>query len=175
MLKKSLILLSTVVFILAAIYVINDYTKSNVPSSNIETVEEKKESAYDFTLKDLEGNTVSLKDFKGKKVFLNFWATWCSPCKSEMPDIEKLYNENKDSDLVILAVNMGDSKDTVKKFIDTNKYNFKVLLDVSQTVSNTYKIVSIPTSFFINKEGNIVHKHTGVMSYEDMKNFIKDL
>ena len=91
-----------------------------------------KVSAKDFKLKDLNGNEISLSQFKGKKVFLNFWATWCPPCKAEMPDIEKVYNETKDSDLVILAVNINEKKDTVKSFIEKSKYHFTVLLDSTQ-------------------------------------------
>ena len=70
----------------------------------------EKIAALNFKLKDLNGVEVSLSDFKGKKVFLNFWASWCPPCKAEMPDLEKLYQETKDSDLVILAVNIGEDK-----------------------------------------------------------------
>ncbi|ETI89629.1 MAG: Alkyl hydroperoxide reductase/ Thiol specific antioxidant/ Mal allergen, partial [Clostridium butyricum DORA_1] len=97
-----------------------------------------KTKALDFKLKDLDGNEVSLSSLKGKKVFLNFWATWCPPCKAEMPEIEKLYQETKDSDLVILAVDIGENSNTVKPFIDENKYNFKVLLDSDQSVATQY-------------------------------------
>ena len=131
-----------------------------------------KEKAIDFKLKDLNGKDVSLNDFKGKNVLLNFWATWCPPCKAEMPDIEKLYQENKNSDLVILAVNLGEDKQTVKSFIEKNKYNFDILLDSDQDVAIKYNIVSIPTSFFIDKEGNIVSKKIGAMTLEEMKSYI---
>jgi thiol-disulfide isomerase/thioredoxin len=131
--------------------------------------------AQDFTLVDLEGNEVSLSDFKGKKVFLNFWATWCPPCKDEMPEIEKVYQETKDSDLVILAVEIGEPFDTVKNFIDDNKYGFKVLLDLEQSVSTNYEISAIPTSFFIDDEGNIVSKRVGGMTYDEMKEYINTL
>jgi Peroxiredoxin len=131
--------------------------------------------AQDFTLVDLEGNKVSLSDFKGKKVFLNFWATWCPPCKAEMPEIEKVYQETKDSDVVILGVEIGEPLDTVKTFIVKNNYNFKVLLDQDQSVATTYGISAIPTSYFIDEEGNIISKRVGEMNYEDMKEYITKL
>lgn len=134
-----------------------------------------KTSALNFKLKDLNGKVVSLSDFKGKKVFLNFWASWCPPCRAEMPDIEKLYQETKDSDLVILAVNIGDDKNTARSFIEKNKYNFTVLLDLDQSIATQYNIVAIPTSFFIDKEGNIISSTKGGMTMEDMKNYISKL
>lgn len=91
--------------------------------------------AIDFKLKDLEGNEFSLSNLKGKRVFLDFWATWCPLCKAEMPEIEKLYQETKDSDLIIVAVDIGESLNTIKIFIDSNKDNFKVLLDSDQSVA----------------------------------------
>lgn len=127
--------------------------------------------AIDFKLKDLNGKDVSLSDLKGKRVFLNFWASWCPPCRGEMPDIEKLYDETKDSDLVIIAINLGEDKDTVRSFIDKNNYKFKVLLDSDEDVAQKYSITSIPTSFFIDKNGTIVAKKIGAMSYEEMKDY----
>lgn len=142
-------------------------SKSSIDKKSLETI--PKEKAIDFKLKDLNGKNVSLSDFKGKKVLLNFWATWCPPCRAEMPDIEKLYQENKDSDLVILGVNLGEDTQTVKSYIDKNKYNFNILLDSDQAVAIKYNIVSIPTSFFIDKEGNIIYKKVGAMSIEEMR------
>lgn len=134
-----------------------------------------KTKAVDFKLKDLNGNVVSLSQYKGKKVFLNFWATWCPPCKGEMPDIEKLYNEINDSDLVILAVDLGEKADTVKSFIDKNKYDFTVLLDTSGEVADKYRIDSIPTSYFIDKDGYIISTNVGAMSLEQMKAHVKNI
>jgi thiol-disulfide isomerase/thioredoxin len=131
--------------------------------------------AFDFKLKDLNGKDVSLSDYRGKKVFLNFWASWCPPCKAEMPEMEKLYQETKDSDLVILTVNLGEDKSIVQKFINDNRYDFPVLLDTDNVVASKYQVVSIPTSFFIDKEGNITYKHIGSMSIEDMKKYINNI
>lgn len=190
--KKALIALiiafSLTVFSIYTIY--NSDSSNSKSDSSISLVSDKnnnsdepmevttnsiKTKAIDFKLKDLNGNELSLSDLKGKKVFLNFWATWCPPCKAEMPEMEKLYQETKDSDLVIVAVEIGEPLDTVKSFIDSNKYNFKVLLDPDQTVATKYNITSIPTSYFIDTDGNIVSKHVGGMNIDQMKAYIKNL
>lgn len=188
--KKSLFALAITLLFGVSLYTVINYNKNktiNQENSNnislpVENSNDKiamensqtpiKEKAIDFKLKDLNGNDVSLNDFKGKNVLLNFWATWCPPCKAEMPDMEKFYQENKNSDLVILAVNLGEDKQTVKSFIDKNKYNFNILLDSDQDVAIKYNIVSIPTSFFIDKESNIVSRKIGAMTIEEMKSYV---
>ncbi|OOM10583.1 TlpA family protein disulfide reductase [Clostridium saccharobutylicum] len=195
--KKSLIAILLAAFLIGvSILTINNFNFSNSNtdssvnntsnksiSSNGNTSTEStkispnaiKTKAIDFKLKDLNGQEISLSDLKGKKVFLNFWATWCPPCKAEMPEIEKLYQETKDSNLVIVAIEIGEPLDTVKQFIDNNKYNFKILLDPDQSVATKYNISSIPTSYFIDAEGNIVSKHVGGMNIDQMKAYIKTL
>ncbi|HEX9061697.1 MAG TPA: redoxin domain-containing protein [Clostridia bacterium] len=133
-------------------------------------------NGIDFTLTDLNGKKVSLSDYKGKNVFLNFWATWCPPCRGEMPDIEDVYNESlKNKDFIILAVNLGEDKDTVKAFIDSKGYHFKVLLDLDQKAGDSYGINAIPSSFFIDRNGNIQNKRVGAMSKNDIQQYIKQL
>lgn len=133
---------------------------------------ETKVPAPDFKLKDLKGNEVSLNDYKGKKVFLNFWASWCPPCRAEMPDMEKLYQETKDSDLVILAVNLGEDRATASKFVRDNKLNFSILLDDTRAISMRYNVAFIPTSFFIDKDGNISSRHEGILTLDQMKELV---
>ena len=130
---------------------------------------------YDFELEDLNGNKVALSDYKGKKVYLNFWATWCPPCKAEMPDMEKLYQETKDTGLIMLAVNVGEDKKTVQDFITSSGYNFPVLLDVTGEVSQLYQVTGIPTSYFIDTEGYLDDGATGSVSLEAMKEFVNNL
>ena len=130
------------------------------------------EKAIDFTLTDLNGKKVSLSDFRGKKVYLNFWASWCPPCRLEMPDIQEVYEKYKDKDLVVLAVNLGEDKNTIKSFIDKNKYSFSVLMDSDQSVALAYNITSIPVSYFIDKEGNVAAKRVGAMSLDQMESYI---
>lgn len=126
----------------------------------------------DFTLKDLNGNNITLSSLRGKKVFLNFWATWCPPCRSEMPDIERIYKKYKDSDVYVLTVNVNEPHSTVKKFIDEYNYSFPVVLDDTGEVSQKYQITGIPTSYFIDSDGNISDKHVGALTFDDMEKYI---
>ena len=128
--------------------------------------------AADFTLEDLEGNKVSLSDFEGKKIFLNFWATWCEPCKEEMPEMEKIHENYED--VVVLAINLDTHKD-IQGFMDDHGLTFGTLLDVEEEVNDQYEVVSIPTSFFIDEEGIIRKKIVGVLDYEKMEENIEAL
>jgi peroxiredoxin len=127
--------------------------------------------APDFTMKNLEGKEVSLKDYRGKKVMLNFWATWCPPCKEEMPAMERIYAE-KSSEFEILAVNL-DPQNNVAGFVNDNKLTFPVLLDQNGQTQQTYAIISIPTTFIIDENGIILEKQIGSMTYEQMQDLLK--
>lgn len=117
------------------------------------------ETAPDFSLETLDGEMVKLSDFEGKKVVVNFWATWCKPCREEMPDLQSVY-EQKEEDVVILAVNM-DAHNDVKGFIDSYSVTFPILLDEEDEVADLYQIISLPTTYFIDERGKIVQKHIG--------------
>jgi len=114
-------------------------------------------TAPDFQLPSLDGKAVSLRDFRGKPVMLNFWASWCGPCRSEMPFFQQIYEDKQWSarGLTILAVNLGESTETVKKFMAESRFNFPVLLDSKQEVGLRYNIRSIPTTLFLDKNGVI--------------------
>lgn len=123
--------------------------------------------APDFSLKDVNDNQVKLSDYRGKKVFLNFWASWCPPCKKEMPDMQKLH-ENYGQEVVILAVNVGESKSVALNYLMQNKLNFKVLLDQNKSTAQNYLVRGIPTSYFLDEKGVIQEKVVGAISYEKM-------
>ena len=129
--------------------------------------------APDFELKTLAGDTVKLSDLKGKKVMLNFWATWCPPCKAEMPAMEEFHKEAGD-EVVILAVNIDPHLD-VKAFVDENGITFPIPLDAEDKVNETYQVLSIPTTYFIDSKGNIGNKYIGAMNLDAMKQYTKDL
>ena len=112
--------------------------------------------AQNFILPDLNGNQVSLADYRGKVVFLNFWASWCLPCRAEMPSMEKLYNKFKNSDFAILAVNLGEGKEQVKAFKELYSLNFPILLDAESSVGSIYGAISIPTSYLIDRDGYMI-------------------
>lgn len=123
----------------------------------------KGDLAPDFELTTLAGDTVKLSDYQGKKIMLNFWASWCPPCRSEMPHMENYYNENEESDnMEILAVNMTktekDKVESAKEFVDEYKLSFPILLDKDSEVMKMYQIKVYPTSYIINEEGVITDK-----------------
>jgi thiol-disulfide isomerase/thioredoxin len=111
----------------------------------------------------------SLSAFRGKVVFLNFWATWCGPCRSEMPSMEALYNRFKESGLEILAVNSGEDQEEVLSFMKSNGLSFPALLDVDGKVSGAYGIQAIPTTFLIDREGNIILRMVGSLDWNTPK------
>ncbi|MCA1023165.1 TlpA family protein disulfide reductase [Halobacillus litoralis] len=129
-------------------------------------------AAPDFTLETLDGETVSLSDFKGKKVFLNYWATWCPPCREEMPEMQR-FQEAHGDEVVILAVNGTGSEKSVEKvedFVQDGGYTFPVLLDQELSLNQNYQIISIPTTYFIGTDGIIQEPRiVGPMTYEDME------
>ncbi len=117
--------------------------------------------APDFQLYNLDGNRVSLSDFRGKPVLINFWATWCPPCRAEMPYIQEIYEEWTNKGLLVLAINIGERSSKVEEFMRSNSLSFAVLLDTKQDVAQRYNITGIPTTFFIDKDGIIQDKVIG--------------
>jgi peroxiredoxin len=119
--------------------------------------------ATDFRLKNLSGKTISLSSLRGKVVFLNVWATWCSPCREEMPSIENLYEKlGRDSDFVILAVSQDvDGSNAVAPYMRENGYKFDALLDPDNQVGEAYDVSGIPETFIIDRSGRIVAHHVG--------------
>jgi cytochrome c biogenesis protein CcmG/thiol:disulfide interchange protein DsbE len=124
--------------------------------------------APDFQLQSLDGQTFSLKGLRGKPVMLNFWATWCGPCRMEMPFIQEIYQDKEFSEqgLVILAVNLGDSYSDVKQFLDENGISFTVLLDSELEVARMYNVSRIPVTYFIGKDGIIKDMKVGSFAKE---------
>ena len=155
--------------------------KSNGTASSNKP-EENKTPAIDFELKDQYGKTQKLSDYKGKVVFLNFWATWCPPCKMEMPDIQKIYEkyekQGEKSEVVVLSVaapNTQDEKDIdgIKAFLEENGYTYPVLMDDGGYTFGAYRISSLPTTFMIDKEGNVFGYVQGGLTQEAMESIIE--
>ncbi len=122
--------------------------------------------APDFQLQSLDGQPVSLSDLRGRPVLINFWASWCPPCRFEMPFIQEIYEDKEWSDkgLVILAVNIGESPSLVARFMEDYGLSFPVLLDTNNNVSRDYNIRGIPATFFIDKDGIIQDMKMGAFS-----------
>lgn len=141
--------------------------------------ETSKIKAPEITLADRNGELHSLSDYEGKTVFLNFWATWCGPCKSEMPDIQKLYEEygSNENDLVILAIATPEigkegTQEEIEAFLDENGYTYPVLFDPENTSVYSYGVSSLPTTFMIDDEGYVFGYVAGAISYETMEDIV---
>ncbi len=119
------------------------------------------EPAPDFKLENLDGQSVSLSDLRGKPILLNFWATWCPPCRAEMPFLQQIYEEWSDKGLVLLAIDIGEGPSQIKEFLEANNLSLPVLLDSNKSVAQKYNITAIPTTFFIDKDGIIQVKIIG--------------
>jgi len=120
--------------------------------------------APDFELPDLEGNMVKLSDFRGHPVVLNFWATWCPPCRAEMPAIVREYNRYQDEGLIVLGINQAEDPGKVINFQRQYNMTFPILLDTKMRVADTYRIRALPTTFFITPDGTIIDKVEGGMN-----------
>lgn len=136
--------------------------------------------APNFELQNLSGESIKLSDYRGKKVFLNFWASWCGPCRTEMPYMESYYEKHKNSDDVeIVAVNMTNSErnmERVEEFVESNGLTFPVLLDTQGEVEKIYKVIGYPTTYLINEKGIIVKGFTGsINNAEEVKELIDNM
>jgi len=124
--------------------------------------------APDFSVRTLDGKDVSLSDLRGKPVWVSFWASWCPPCRAENPDIEQVYQERKAEGLVIVGISIGESTDTVKGYIERTGLSYTIGLDQSTAIAARYRIVGIPTHFFIDRDGVLREWRIGSMSKKMM-------
>ena len=139
--------------------------------------------AVDFELEDQYGNIHRLEDYRGKTIFLNFWATWCPPCKAEMPDIQKLYEksategENAVIVLGVAAPNMGQegSEEEIAAFMEEKGYTYPVLMDTEGELFNSYGIMSFPTTFMIDRDGNVFGYVSGMLSADMMDSIVRQM
>lgn len=136
----------------------------------------KGDTPPDFTLETVDGEKLTLSDFKGKKVILNFWATWCPPCKAEMPHMQKYYDKKgKEQNFEIIAVNLTKqekSKDLVTKFLKNYGITFHVPFDVDGETEKAYKVITYPSTYILNEEGTIEHSIIGPMNEDMMETYI---
>jgi len=123
-------------------------------------------AAPEFSLSDLAGKKVQLKALRGNLVFLNFFATWCGPCREEMPGMERLFRAHQDKGFVVLAVNMQESAKTVRPFVQELKLSFPIALDAEGTVSRDYGVRALPVSFLIGRDGRILWRAIGGRDWE---------
>ena len=132
-------------------------------------------ATYDFVLKDQHNVPVKMADYKGKVVIVNFWATWCGPCKIEIPDFVKLYSEYKDKGLVIVGISVDDSPEQLQSFMQEFKMNYPVLQMTPEVESAWGPFYGYPTSFIVARDGSICTKHLGPATKEQFEKEIKAL
>lgn len=186
----SIVLIAGLIVILGGAFVLYNYLGKQVEVNGLqvkeetkeeiveESVEEEKEDksnytkAYDFTVYDENNNAYKLSDFEGKPVVLNFWASWCGPCKSEMPDFEIAYQEYGEK-IQFLMINMTDGyQETVSSandFIKDKGYTFPVFYDSNLEAAKAYSVYSIPATYFIDAEGYIIAWGSGALSAENLQ------
>ncbi|HVJ49336.1 redoxin domain-containing protein [Desulfitobacterium sp.] len=177
----AIILIGLVIWGFISVQNNNSNSDSNTVSSKANQLKvglEEGNLAPDFELQRVDGNSIKLSSLQGKKIILNFWASWCPPCRQEMPDMEKLYVDQKDNGVEILAVNLTNiekSRADVPSFMKAYDITFPVALDEKGKVSQQYDVSSIPASFIIDSWGVIQRKFVGPMTYDSMKSMLKSI
>lgn len=135
--------------------------------SNVLHPVEGQPQAADFTLNDIDDNVHRLSDYRGKVVIVNFWATWCPPCRFELPSMEKLWQAVQKKDVVMLAINIGEDADTIFTFTSDYPVTFPLLMDHDSSVIKQYPVLGVPTSFVIDPKGRIIYRAVGTREWDD--------
>jgi peroxiredoxin len=147
----------------------------SVKAASVKADKDRK-PAPDFALKDADGKTVHLSDYKGKVVLLDFFATWCGPCKIEIPWFMEMERKNKDKGFAVLGVSMDDEGwEVVKPFLADLRVNYRVVIGTDQTATTYGGVDALPTTFLIDKEGRIAAAHVGLASKKDFEDGIEQL
>jgi peroxiredoxin len=178
---KIKVLILFIAGFLALLFLSTDFRNTPEVQSTSQTQQPANEELQDaplFTLNDVDGNSVSLSDYHGKVVFVNFWATWCPPCRAEIPDFVKLIDKYGDDGFVILGISVDQPADVHKipGFVDQYKMNYPVLLDTRGEVVNLYGGVrAVPTTFVLNRDGKALGKIEGMLTFAQVEQILKQL
>jgi peroxiredoxin len=131
--------------------------------------------ARDFTLESLDGGKVSLSDYKDQVVLVNLWATWCPPCRAEIPDLEAAYRAHRDEGFVVLGVNVEESVQAIEPFVTNLDMTYPVLLDERGQVMNDYRALGLPMSLLVDREGVIQERHVGILTASQLERYLSEL
>jgi len=123
--------------------------------------------AYNFTVKDIDGAEYRLSDYRGKVVVLNFWATWCPPCREEMPAMNRAHKKLSNDNVVILAINVGEDEDTIFEFTGNYPVAFPLLMDKDGKVIKRYPVMGLPTTYIISPTGIVTHRTVGGREWDN--------
>ena len=127
----------------------------------------EKPPAPDFTLKDMDGNEVSLQSLRGKPAIVNFWATWCPPCREEIPAMNRAWHKIKDKGIAMIAIDVGEDEDTVFEFQANYAMDFTILLDTSGQEIKKWPVRGVPTTFVLDPQGRMVYRAAGAREWDD--------
>lgn len=128
--------------------------------------------ARNFTLKTIDGGKASLSDYRGNVVLVNFWATWCAPCRAEIPDLEAASQTHKDEGFVVLGINVEESQQAVEAFVAEMGMTYPVLLDEHGQVMSEYRSQGLPMSLLLDKEGVIQVRHVGILTGDKLEEYL---
>jgi peroxiredoxin len=167
--------LYTRIIILAVLVAAIAYTVYNTANKDDVQLLKIGDNAPDFSLVDLNGETHKLSDYKGQGVLLNFWGTWCKPCKKEMPAINNQYKQFKDQGVQILGVNIAQSNLEVSSYADKLGVEFPIAIDKTKSVMRAYNVDPLPTTVLINKDGKIEKIITGEMTETDIEKYLTSI
>ena len=172
--RNAIVLIVVVVVVFFMLVAGRRFRKNATPGATLTTGDVKGALAPDFTLKTIDGKDVKLSDLRGKAVLLNFWATWCGPCKIEIPWFMELEKQYASQGLVVIGVAMDDNaKDVVPKFAQDMKIDYPVLLGTDQVADQYGGVEGLPTTFYIGRDGKIVKRIAGLTSHSDIEESIK--
>lgn len=176
---QSYILFGGGLLLIVAAFIVWAATQSSTPTSTGNTVTggilAQGQPAPVFTAHSLTNQQITLSDYQGDVVLVNFWATWCPPCKAEMPDLNAFYEAHKEEGFTVLAVNAYEDESLVRPFIEANGFTFPVLLDPDGIITDYYKVRSYPTSIIIDRTGTVRHIQIGLIFPEQLDSYILPL
>jgi peroxiredoxin len=131
--------------------------------------------APNFALQGGDGGVRQLADYRGRPVVLNFWATWCAPCRQEMPELVAAYQEHQDQELVVLGINAQESGEQARKFVDQYQMTFPVVLDSRGEIQQLYQVRGLPTTVFIDRQGRIAVRHAGLLTRQLLDQYLAEI
>lgn len=170
--KKRSVIRGIILAVLAAAIIYTVY--STATKDKVEVLQEGSD-APNFELVDLNGETHRLSDYEGQGVFLNFWGTWCEPCKEEMPAMDRQYASYKDQGVHVLAVNIAQSDFEVQNFVSNYNLSFPVVIDKTKSVMTAYNINPLPTTMLISPEGKVEKIITGEMTEQQIAAYMESI
>jgi peroxiredoxin len=170
--KRRLVIRSIILLLLGAAVVYTLYANFTKDTKQKVAVGAQ---APDFALVDMQGKKHQLSDYRGQGVFLNFWGTWCPPCKKEMPYINNQYHQYKDKGVQVLTVDIQESELAVNQFAERLKLDFPIMIDTDKEVMSTYGIDPLPATFLIDKNGEVVEYYTGELTEEKVREFMEKI